>query len=62
MGRRRRRWHVPTHPKLFPDPEAVAPLSEDALREAVRGLADLLLASIGVLVTKGGEGESQDPS
>jgi len=60
MGRRRRRRHVPTHPLLFPEPEAAAPLPEEALREAVRGFADLLIASLEARVVKGGPDESQD--
>lgn len=58
MGRRRR--HAPTHPLLFPEPESSAPLPEEALREAVSGLAELLLATLEVRVVEGGRDESED--
>ena len=60
MGRRRRRRPAPNHPLLFPDQEAALPLPEETLQEAVPGLADLLLASLGVRVPKGGEDDSED--
>ena len=62
MGRRRRRRYAPNHPRLFPDAETTAPLPEEALREAVKGLAVLLLASLGVRVEKGGKDDSQGPA
>jgi len=60
MGRRRHCKYFPTHPQLFPTSEESIALPEEALRETVRGLAELPLASLEVRVVKGGDDEPED--
>jgi hypothetical protein len=60
--RRRRRVRRWAQPDLFPAAEETLPLPEEAMRDAVRGLAELLLSSLELEQeqVKGGFGESED--